>query len=55
MTKAEDQASHVKNEPSAAAPKQGVEQEELDAEILRDLEADDDVRGGSCMPTDQIH
>jgi hypothetical protein len=43
---------HPTHQESDQPKQQPDDSHELDAEILRDLEADDDVRGGSCMPTD---
>jgi hypothetical protein len=49
MTKAKDQAPDAKDVESSVAHEKGNEQQELDAEIVRDLEAEGeaiDVRGG---------
>jgi hypothetical protein len=51
MTKAKDRTESAKDQESKAGSKRPDDGQELDAEIVRDLEVDEqanDVRGGPC-------
>jgi hypothetical protein len=57
MTQAKDRTESAKDQESMAGSKRPDDGQELDAEIVRDLEVDEqasDVRGGPCSHSNPV-